>query len=1156
MSEICENTTRLNRDGTSRQQRLLEALLPDYVRIDERGMKELIEFIRKLAGEVNFFEEDGSITAGAWEELFERDKDLDLFFNENGDDKENFLEYVKTKSGFTEPHIALFLAFLKLFLIARDDLNKIGKKHLEYYYKEVLRIKEYPAVADSVFMIFKLAKHVRESNRIGEKTQLNSGKDDTGKPRVYETASELVVNHGEVEKLKALFWDRSKEGDRRLYASPKARSSDGEGSEIETDDISWKTFGGTDRPQADVGFAVASPLLYLAEGYRTVTVRLHFGTSKETKESLKQLAHKDVPFAKHAFHVQFSGEEEWISPLDEDRMNEEGEIHSEVAKSILNFVNTATAELIACKVKDDPNRGYATVRPGYAIGIIVARRIVEMRKEKGPFKNVQDLRKVYYLGPDKIDDLIYTFRKRIHSTKVRPDEGTITIVRTLDESQPPVTGYNREVLLDPILSVWPVMKVLLNKEMKLDVNKQEPFPYEYLRNLKLEKAVLNVDVAGVKTNILQNDSGTLDPGKPFQPFGNRPVIGSSLYIGNWEIFQKNLDKLWLNIRWHDLSKDDSFGKYYEHYDAVSGIRQNGSFRTDISFLQTRKWERIHQDQKLFDFETDADPVKEEQTIFLHHSHLGDIQRAPNMKKAELFGTGTQRGFIRLSLQGRDFGHKDYPIAYAKEVIKAVQPNGDDPNIPNEPWTPVISELSIDYRSTVSFDISGLAKNKAANKTDQYFHVYPFGITEPDRSEEENTMLPVFTSEGSLYIGVKNFTGGRNLSLLFQVSEGSADPDLPRQEVHWSYLAGDHWVPFNERQILSDSTNQLLTSGIIRFSVPKNASLNHTLLPENLVWLRVSVDDESGAISDLVDIRAQAVKAVFKDNNNDPNHAVKPLPAGTIAKLKESDSAIAEVIQPFSSFGGAVKEESSAFYTRVSERLRHKRRAVTIWDYERLILQKFPSVYKVKCLNHTIFKGTLENYSEIAPGNVSIIVVSDMINKNAVDPLKPKTSLIVLTEIEEYLEKIKAEHVQLYVKNPLYEEIRVEFNVNFREGIDGGFYQGVLEQEIKSFLSPWAFQNTPDVVFGGRVHQSKILHFVEERPYVDFVTCFKMVHIIPQPGSAVPIKKEKEEAEATTAASVLGSAPSHIIHVLETEECACDDNEVSAFKELETDDCGC
>jgi hypothetical protein len=144
----------------------------------------------------------------------------------------------------------------------------------------------------------------------------------------------------------------------------------------------------------------------------------------------------------------------------------------------------------------------------------------------------------------------------------------------------------------------------------------------------------------------------------------------------------------------------------------------------------------------------------------------------------------------------------------------------------------------------------------------------------------------------------------------------------------------------------------------------------------------------------------------------------------------ADSAVKKIEQPFTSFGGRTKEQNNDFYTRVSERLRHKNRAITIWDYERIILQNFTSVYKVKCLNHTRYEGTAVSVNEAAPGNVSLIVISNIRNKNAVDPLKPRTSLVVLDDIKEFIGKIRSPFINLYVYNPLFEEVKVKFNVRF------------------------------------------------------------------------------------------------------------------------------
>ena len=154
--------------------------------------------------------------------------------------------------------------------------------------------------------------------------------------------------------------------------------------------------------------------------------------------------------------------------------------------------------------------------------------------------------------------------------------------------------------------------------------------------------------------------------------------------------------------------------------------------------------------------------------------------------------------------------------------------------------------------------------------------------------------------------------------------------------------------------------------------------------------------EFDSVCKFIDVIAQADEAVFLNNDNELSHLATALPGGSIGKMLNKQAAVKTVSQPFNSFGGVPKEEDKHFYIRVSERLRHKNRAVDIWDYERLVLEKFPGVYKVKCLNHT------STDFELAPGYVRIIPIPDIRNKNIYDILEPRVSKNTLSEIENYL----------------------------------------------------------------------------------------------------------------------------------------------------------
>ena len=160
-------------------------------------------------------------------------------------------------------------------------------------------------------------------------------------------------------------------------------------------------------------------------------------------------------------------------------------------------------------------------------------------------------------------------------------------------------------------------------------------------------------------------------------------------------------------------------------------------------------------------------------------------------------------------------------------------------------------------------------------------------------------------------------------------------------------------------------------------------------------------------------------------------------------------------QPYDSFGGQVKERATHFYTRISEHLRHKGRAITIFDYERLVLEKFPEIYKVRCINHGQVddKGQLH---ELVPGAVTLVVIPDLSQRPTTNNLEPKVNINLLQKVEKYLSQLSSPWVEIRVVNPVYEQIRVEFQVQFKESYQPnfGYYSRELERAIIGFLAPW------------------------------------------------------------------------------------------------------
>ncbi|MEN0003507.1 MAG: hypothetical protein AAF798_05165, partial [Bacteroidota bacterium] len=126
----------------------------------------------------------------------------------------------------------------------------------------------------------------------------------------------------------------------------------------------------------------------------------------------------------------------------------------------------------------------------------------------------------------------------------------------------------------------------------------------------------------------------------------------------------------------------------------------------------------------------------------------------------------------------------------------------------------------------------------------------------------------------------------------------------------------------------------------------------------------------------------------------------------------------------------------------------------------------------------------------------------------------------------------------------------------------GFYRNLLNEELKKFLSPWAFDEGQDIEFGGMIHRSDLMAFVESRPYVDYVTDFFLFHIFPrEQEELLPLQvptlfstqptlsdmtiqtdflvgSEVELAQAVSPRSIMVSHPEHRITVVEAGDVSC------------------
>jgi hypothetical protein len=618
---------------------------------------------------------------------------------------------------------------------------------------------------------------------------------------------------------------------------------------------------------------------------------------------------------------------------------------------------------------------------------------------------------------------------------------------------------------------WPTLRLTLRprwdasaREWTTNLSSFEP--------LVLAAVHLRVEVEGLVDLRLQHEDRPLDPRRPFEPFGRSPAVGARLYLSHPELVGPRLDRLRLDLTWMGLPS--SLRDNYRNY---PGIAAASDFKARISLLDRGLTFPLADIDLFTEGPEPAARTAAERSALLpdipgtiaaispgyHYTRRDEPSLTGDLRRADRY--------FQCELTPIDFGHGAYPVLAARGARQlaiglargAVDPNAAQAFALDPPYTPTIQRIAAAYRASIE-----LHPGAPGDDADRLLHVHPFGVSPIDPADPR--LLPRYDAAGELYIGLCELAPPQRLALLWVVAEGTAAADRAAP-VEWSVLDGDRWRPL-AGHLLHDSTRGLLNSGIIELDLPAVAA--STRLPAGRYWLRAAVADHADGVCDTVEIRAQAVAVRFDDRDNAPDHYTSPLPVRSLDRLLVSDPRVAAVEQPYTSFGGAPAESPDHFYTRVSERLRHKQRALTPWDYERLVLQRFPGIYKASCLPVG------------APGEVEIIVIPDIRQRLPSDAYAPRAPADLLAEIQAYLAALAPAAARVRVRNPSYVAVAVRLGVRFMPGQDPRHAQKRLSEDLSRFLSPWAYDEGAELTIGGRIYASSILDFVDRRDYVDYV----------------------------------------------------------------------
>ncbi|PSJ18963.1 hypothetical protein [Nitrosomonas supralitoralis] len=979
-----------------------------------------------------------------------------------------------------DPAAGLLFAFLQLFQKLQNKINRFTLNYVDFYYDQVLKAQTLDLVPDHVYLVIVPAQKYHKV-LIPNNTEFLAGKDQNKQDIVYASLHDTLINDAKVNLIYTLFFKRDAlsfpenklnapmvlndhtDNPERQFASGCWQNVVPIQTELSADDqesIQDNPLFGASREgeqniikqHARMGFAVASKALCLQEGLRTIKITIKF----------VDFADGDIPITLEQCIQRIAGVMLSIEPNEVAKEIQQQQIFLKIFKEM--FIISVTTE-----------NGWLDIAeylPSYS-------------------------------GMD-----------------AQQETNSLSIIFILPRNFPPVTCYHRDIHGDGYETRLPVVRFILNPRNYL-------YAYDFLSKLGLAWINIEVAVKGCRTLQLHNNNGQLSAATPFAPFGPLPEVGSYLIVGSPEAANKQLTDFDIEIQWSGLPP--GIGGFKTHYQGYEGF-ENADFLVSTSVLNQGKWQPKQVKSAAINSLFQIKSGLEGGNALSEYSTLSCYSVMPYWNSLDCQKLGTELNFTPATTEGffkftliaptQAFGHRDYPSA----LTEALTFNAKQKHIklfrklPNPPYTPIISSISVNYKARSKIALGRSEANCIAATQEKVIYLHPFGWEELTQNVAQvNTLLPKYLYSGNLFVGLKMSQQGGVITLYFHLRENSLPIErFDLKTIRWHYLANNHWVALNDKQILADSTQRFMKSGIVTVDVPADITQDNTILQKGYCWLKVSADHDLEKFCSVYSIYAQAIEVGRSSRNILTGDTIR-LPVGTIVRARKSIPGIQVIKQIQPSFGGRLAEQRNHLRIRMSERLKHKNRALLPADYELLILEQFPQLYKVKCFP-SMDPGFVAT-QRFSPGHLLIVAVP-YLTQDKINTQKPLINGYLINEIKDFLKKLVSSFVTIHVINPVYEVVQVRCTVKLKNALLGGIYLNRLNQAISDFLSPWKDTIGYSRHFGWTINKYDIESFIQNLDYIDQVTNLSILRIAPKSEGYFDLFDSADKQELNTDVKVI------------------------------------
>ena len=598
------------------------------------------------------------------------------------------------------------------------------------------------------------------------------------------------------------------------------------------------------------------------------------------------------------------------------------------------------------------------------------------------------------------------------------ENNLLCISFTVEQTDTAITACTEEV--HGTDTTYPALRILTDQP-------------RWVSHLHFNQVEIEVKASGIRNFTFSNELGKADLSQAVLPFGIQAEQGSRFLFTCEEMAQKPLLEVELKGKWQKLPVTrQAFDTLYTPYDVKSG-----DFAISTACKRQDAWQSCEEILPLFEFDSE--------------DNLSGAKIQFRFDKP----TATDMFRIILETPAIGFGTSAYRKLFTEVMIHNSRcKEKERKEMPEEPPVPRLCDMELSYTAIATIpleneadNISRLSRITALSEQETFqprlvAGAVPFLLPTP----VAHLLLFAFTRAEQ----AKSVRMYINMALPTScIPFGSPQPDR-QVRASWELWNGHEWQTIPSESVKAEETNGFTQSGFVEIDLPQSRYTDR----QGRLWLRAVLSGDTSACLALRGVWTNCIRVTVENGDG------SPLPAGTLLQTEEPDERIESIVQPLPGFGGRAAETEEQCTLRQQMRLHNRHHAVTMKDYEELVLEHFPEMDKAQCI-------TLPR--ENAPSEICIVVFSRTEDSRYF--LSPAWKL---EEIRRTVGRYAPPFVTLKVVNPQYEKITVDCKVVLRENIqDESRVLRQLTVLARNCIAPWL--RTGEIPDSGDTFSYKELH---------------------------------------------------------------------------------